>query len=185
MSQREIMNPAELADRTAQLARAMGDMIPGPENALLLGIRTGGAVLATRVRDILLETRGWDIPLGHLDINLYRDDLSRLDSHPLVRGTEIPVDLEGRIVLLIDDVLYTGRTIRSALDAIGDFGRPLAVRLGVLVDRGLREYPIRADFAALTIDSDPGESVEVLIRDGGDPAAERVVLTGKDSGGAR
>jgi pyrimidine operon attenuation protein/uracil phosphoribosyltransferase len=109
---------------------------------------------------------GWDLPLGVLDITLYRDDLSQLAEQPLVRSTEIDFDVSGKLIFLIDDVLFTGRTIRSALDALVDFGRPRRIMLGVLIDRGHREFPIQADVAALTVQTTRGPVRERLPRRG-------------------
>lgn len=128
---------------------------------VLLGIRTRGVPLATRLAaEIALKTRQ-KLPLGILDITLYRDDLSRLADQPLVKSTTIPVSLESKGVCLVDDVLYTGRTIRCALDAIFDFGRPDFIGLAVLVDRGGRELPIGADVVGLPYQAKSGDNVKV------------------------
>lgn len=169
----------ELMDASAveQALRAMADRIrewcPNANEAALIGIRTRGAVMAHRLQQMLSET-GWTAPLGILDITLYRDDLSQLASNPQVQRTHLEFDVNNRMIFLIDDVLYTGRTIRAALSEIVDFGRPKAVRLMALVDRGGHELPIRADFASLTIDVAPADVVKVGLRetDGDD----RVVL---------
>ncbi len=105
------------------------------------------------------------MPVGVLDITLYRDDLTLVDSQPVVRKTEIPFDVDGHILVLVDDVLYTGRTVRAALNALGDFGRPRAIQLAVLIDRGHRELPIRADFVGKSIPTSHRESVEVRVRE--------------------
>ena len=146
-----LLDAPSLAEKIRVLADGLAAFVDDPERTAIIGIMTRGATLAQRVHDILLQEKRWDLPVGLLDITLYRDDPSQLASHPLVRKTDLDFDVENRTILLIDDVLYTGRTIRSALDQIVDFGRPRAVKLGVLVDRGLREYPIQADVAVLSV----------------------------------
>ena len=127
----------------------------------IIGIQTGGIHIAQRLVKTM-ETVGIPRPdFGVLDITLYRDDIFMGLQQPVVRNTDIRFDLTGRNVLLVDDVLYTGRTIRAALDALVDFGRPRRIRLAVLVDRGLREYPIQADFAGRTVNTDANETVQV------------------------
>lgn len=152
----------ELADGLA--AHVEGFASP-EDSAAIVGIKRGGALLAARVRDRIRETRGWNLPLGELDITLYRDDLSQNSPNPIVRGTSLDFDVDGRTILLVDDVLYTGRTIRSAMDEIVDFGRPAAIRLGVLIDRGGREYPIRADVAPVVKAIPEGKVVRILFRE--------------------
>lgn len=161
----ELLNEDGLRREIVRMAEAMAEMAGSPEAAALVGIKTRGAILAERLRDELARSRGWRLPLGQLDITLYRDDLSQLAPNPLVRGTQLDFDIEGKILLLIDDVLFTGRTIRSAMDEIVDFGRPRAVRLGVMVDRGWRELPIRADYAALTVETKLEEKIQVMLRE--------------------
>ena len=131
------------------------------ENLALIGIQTRGVVLAQRLGREIRKISGRDVPLGILDINLYRDDLTRVAEQPIIRKTEINFDLEGLTVVLVDDVLYTGRTIRSAFDALIDFGRPKRIELAVLIDRGHRELPIRADFVGKNIPTQENEIVHV------------------------
>ena len=123
----------------------------GVENIILVGIRTRGVPIAERLADAIEKIEGNRPPVGVLDITLYRDDLSTLSYQPVVRTTELPVDISGKIVVLVDDVLYTGRTIRAALDAVIDMGRPTTIQLAVLIDRGHRELPIRADFVGKNV----------------------------------
>lgn len=156
-----VLDAAGLANAIGELATGVAKLIGDPERAALVGIHTRGATLARRIHAQLAENQGWDLPLGFLDITLYRDDLSRLAENPLVRRTDLDFDLEGKVIVLLDDVLYTGRTIRSALDAIIDYGRPEVIRLAVLIDRGGREFPIQPDFASLTVDTAPGQIVKV------------------------
>jgi pyrimidine operon attenuation protein/uracil phosphoribosyltransferase len=129
----------------------------------LVGIRARGDVLATRLRDTLRLIGGRDVPLGSLDITLYRDDLTRIGYSPTVHRTDIPFSVDERVIVLVDDVLFTGRTIRAALDALVDYGRPSAIRLAVLVDRGHRELPIRADFVGKNVATAASDDIRVLL----------------------
>lgn len=158
-----LLNSDDLKKRLAVMAEEISRLVPDPDEAAIIGIRTRGAVLAKRIHKILALEHEWNLPLGILDITLYRDDLSQLASHPLVHKTHLDFDVTNRTIILIDDVLYTGRTIRSAIDEIIDFGRPKAIRLAVLVDRGGREYPIQADYAAMKIDIPNSRVVHVLV----------------------
>lgn len=175
----QLMDQQEMSRRLGEMAEAMWAMLPDPANGALIGIRTRGAHLAERFQGILAERHGFELPLGMLGITLYRDDLSQLAPNPVVRDTELDFDINDRTLLLIDDVLYTGRTIRSALDELVDFGRPRAIRLGVLVDRGGHEYPIQADYAALTLDVPEDQVVKVCLSESDD--SEKVVLVGRES----
>lgn len=148
--------------------------------ACIVGIQTGGAHLARRLRDRLAARGLTPPPLGVLDITLYRDDTFLGLAQPVVRHTDVPFEISGLTVILVDDVLYTGRTIRAALDALVDFGRPRLIRLAVLVDRGLREYPIQADVAGLTVETLPSETVQVEMTEMG-VAADRVVVYAKEA----
>ncbi len=135
----------------------------GVDELALVGIRTRGVPIARRLASILQEIHGHEVPTGSLDITLYRDDLMRhaVGPQPLVRKTEIPFSIDDKRILLVDDVLYTGRTIRAALDALIDFGRPRSIQLIVLVDRGHRELPIKADYVGKNVPTSPGQSVRV------------------------
>ena len=135
----------------------------GVKDVVLLGIRTRGVPLAEYLAGAIEKIEGYRPPIGLLDITLYRDDLSTLAYQPVVHGTEIPFDLNGKIVVLVDDVLYTGRTIRAALDAVIDMGRPQSIRLAVLVDRGHRELPIRADYVGKNVPTSSREVVSVQL----------------------
>ncbi|MFN7956019.1 MAG: bifunctional pyr operon transcriptional regulator/uracil phosphoribosyltransferase PyrR [bacterium] len=144
---------------------------PEPGRLALIGVRRGGVHLAQRLAR-RLSTPGHEVPIGVVDITLYRDDLDRVGANPIVGPTEIPFEIEGITVVLVDDVLYTGRTIRAALDALLDYGRPRCVQLAVLVDRGHRELPIQADYVGQRIETRPDEQVEVLlVEEGGDDSA--------------
>jgi pyrimidine operon attenuation protein/uracil phosphoribosyltransferase len=135
------------------------------EELALIGIRSRGVPLARRLSAAIREISGHDVPTGALDITLYRDDLMRhaIGTQPLVRSTEIPFTIDDKRILLVDDVLYTGRTIRAALDALIEFGRPKSIQLVVLVDRGHRELPIKADYVGKNLPTAPTESVQVRL----------------------
>jgi len=147
----------------------------------LVGIQTRGVPLAGRLAAQLGAIEGKAPPVGVLDINLYRDDLSRIADHPILRRTEIPFDLDDAIVILVDDVLFTGRTVRAALDALMDLGRPRQIQLAVLVDRGHRELPVRADFVGKNLPTADTERVDVRVTetDGDD----EVVIVKAEGGG--
>ena len=137
----------------------------GTDGLILVGIRRRGVPLAERIQRYIEEFEGIKIPLGVLDITLYRDDLSTIDVQPVVHETDIPINIEGKTVILVDDVLYTGRTIRAALEAVMDRGRPGRVQLAVLVDRGHRELPIRADFVGKNLPTSRREIVAVCLQE--------------------
>lgn len=159
------------ADRMARALTRMSHEIlernRGLDEIALVGIRTRGVPLARRISRSLHEINGDDVPTGALDITLYRDDLMRhpVGPQPLVRRTEIPFSIDDRKILLVDDVLYTGRTIRAALDALIDFGRPQAIQLIVLVDRGHRELPIKADYVGKNLPTSLKQSVQVHLQE--------------------
>ncbi|MCL5271724.1 MAG: bifunctional pyr operon transcriptional regulator/uracil phosphoribosyltransferase PyrR [bacterium] len=171
----QLLDAIQLRTKLTEMANAMANLVADPEQAAIIGIRTRGALIAQRIHKIIAVEHEWNLPLGILDITLYRDDLSQLASFPLVRKTQLDFDVTGRTIILIDDVIYTGRTIRSAIDEIIDFGRPRAIRLGVLVDRGGREYPIQPDYAALTVKSASTQVVKVLLKE--IDLDERVIVT--------
>jgi len=137
----------------------------GAENLALIGIRTRGVTLANRIRKKISDIEGIEIDLGVLDITLYRDDLDAGKRNPMIEKTTIPFPLEDKQVVLIDDVLFTGRTIRAAIDALIDIGRPANVQLGVLIDRGHRELPIRADYVGKNIPTAKNSRVQVLLKE--------------------
>jgi len=150
-----------LDDLTGRIVEDVG----GKAEVAAIGIRSRGEVLAQRLAGRLSEKLGKVVPCGTLDITLYRDDLNspNSDSQPEVRTTEIGFDIDDKIVILVDDVLYTGRSTRAALDALIDLGRPRAIRLAVLVDRAGREFPIQADYAGYKTDAEPGKLVQVFL----------------------
>jgi pyrimidine operon attenuation protein/uracil phosphoribosyltransferase len=160
-----IMGSEEIASVIESAASSILEWDPDSGNIVLVGIRTRGVPLAERLRAEINRRHGAAVRMGILDITLYRDDLNEVATSPLVRGTEIPFDLQGVTVILVDDVLYTGRTVRAALDQLIDFGRPRAIKLVVLVDRGLRELPIAPDFTGRVVETRPGQDVTVLLRE--------------------
>jgi len=133
----------------------------GIENLVLVGIKTRGVPLAHRIAKRLFEIEGHEVPVGKLDITLYRDDLTEKDKGPVINSSEIPGDIKNKIVVLVDDVIYTGRTTRAALDAVTDIGRPQVIQLAVLIDRGHRELPIRADYVGKNVPTSKKEIVKV------------------------
>lgn len=134
-------------------------------NLCLIGIQTRGVYVAQRIQGIIKQIDKTEVPLGHIDITLYRDDLSRIGPNPEVHSTNIEFDINDKNVVLVDDVLYTGRTVRCALDEIMDFGRPRKVYLAVLVDRGHRELPIKADFVGKNVPTSHKEQIEVKLKE--------------------
>ena len=137
----------------------------GPDPLCLVGIRSRGDHLAQRLARLLQEMTGRPVPVGALDITLYRDDLSLVGSSPVVHSTEIPFDITGRRVIVVDDVLFTGRTVRAAMDALTDLGRPESVELAVLVDRGHRELPIKADYVGKNLPTSKEQLVQVRLQE--------------------
>ena len=190
-----VMDADRIARTLTRIAHEIVERNRGVEDLALVGVRTRGVHLARRLAQSLREITGHDVPTGTLDITLYRDDLMRhaVGPQPLVRRTEIPFSIDDRTILLVDDVLYTGRTTRAALDALIDFGRPRSIQLIVLVDRGHRELPIKADYVGKNLPTSPEESVQVRLQES--DARDEVVLeaespprttarSGADHGGA-
>ena len=161
MSGRQIMTADEIRRAIVRLSHEIVERQAGTAGLVLVGIQRRGVPLATRLAAAIAEHERETVPVGALDITFYRDDLSLIAQQPIVKGTAIPVDLNGKTVVLADDVLYTGRTIRAAMDALVDFGRPEAIRLAVLVDRGHRELPIRADHVGKNVPTSRDELVRV------------------------
>ena len=161
MSARHIMTAEEIRRATIRISHEIVEKQAGTEGLLLIGIQRRGVPLARRIAAAIAENEGAEIPVGALDITFYRDDLSLVAQQPLVKGTDLPFDLNGATIVLVDDVLYTGRTIRAAMDALVDFGRPQAIRLAVLVDRGHRELPIRADHVGKNVPTSATQQVQV------------------------
>lgn len=165
-----ILTEAEMRRTLERLAYQVLERHGECSDLLIVGIQRRGVDLADRLRAILAERLKCELPLGALDINLYRDDWTSLESQPMINRTELPADIDGHTLLLVDDVLFTGRTIRAALEGVLDFGRPKSVELLVLVDRGHRELPIHADYVGKVLSTARVERVDVLTkeRDGRD-----------------
>jgi pyrimidine operon attenuation protein/uracil phosphoribosyltransferase len=160
-----IMDEKTIDRAVTRTAHEILERNKGTENLALLGIRTRGVPLAQRIQGKIKEIEGVELPLGILDITLYRDDLSTIAKLPIVNGTQIDFDVNDKKLVLIDDVLYTGRTVRAALDAIVDIGRPSAIQLMVLVDRGHRELPIRADYVGKNVPTSKKEIIKVNLKE--------------------
>ncbi|MGQ9694786.1 MAG: bifunctional pyr operon transcriptional regulator/uracil phosphoribosyltransferase PyrR [Thermodesulfobacteriota bacterium] len=178
--EKEIIMDKEEIERT--LLRLMHEILErnkGIKDLVLIGIRTGGVYLADRMRNKIAAIEKAKVPLGIIDITLYRDDFATGLPRPLVGKTEIPFPLKDKKVILIDDVLYTGRTVRAAMDALIDFGRPKFIQLAVLIDRGHRELPIQADYVGKKVTTLPEEDVQVYFREAGeeDRAVIRIKAT--------
>ncbi|MGM0421011.1 MAG: bifunctional pyr operon transcriptional regulator/uracil phosphoribosyltransferase PyrR [Bacillota bacterium] len=159
---------ADKADIDRALTRIAHEIIEknkGCQDVALVGIRTRGVPLAERLSNKITEIESAEVLSGQLDITLYRDDLSQISHQPIVHNTEIPFDINDKIVVLVDDVIYTGRTVRAALDALIDLGRPAAIQLAVVVDRGHRELPIRADFVGKNIPTSKDEVISVKLQE--------------------
>lgn len=151
----------------------------GTENLAIVGIQRRGVTLARRLVEKIIQVEGVTVPMGVLDITFYRDDLSLLNEHPKVNGTDVPFMVQGRDIVLVDDVLYTGRTVRAAIDALMDMGRVNTLQLAVLIDRGHRELPIRADYVGKNVPTSHNELVGVHVTDF--DGEENVVLYEKEN----
>jgi pyrimidine operon attenuation protein/uracil phosphoribosyltransferase len=191
MPKAHLMNSQEIRRALARMAHEMLERHRQPREIALVGIRSRGEWLAKRLGSLLQEIEGIEVPVGALDITLYRDDLTLLSSNPVVRATDIPFDVSEKRVVVVDDVLFTGRTIRAALDALIDLGRPQTIELAVLVDRGHRELPIKPDYVGKNIPTSARELVqvrldetdgvdEVIIEDRRATSKERAVGDGRE-----
>jgi len=165
MSGRRIMTSDDVRRAVVRISHEIVEKHAGTADLVLVGVQRRGVPIAQRLSDAIADFEGERPPVGALDITFHRDDLARLGESPVVKGTELPFEIEGRTVVLVDDVLYTGRTVRAALDALREFGRPRAVRLAVLVDRGHRELPIRADHVGKNVPTSRDEVVRVRLRE--------------------
>jgi pyrimidine operon attenuation protein / uracil phosphoribosyltransferase len=161
----QIMDGPGISRALSRLASEIVERNAGIEDLLLVGIRRRGVPLAERIADKIAQLEGKRPAVGQLDITLYRDDLSTVGPRPVVNRTEIPADVTDSIIVLVDDVLYTGRTVRAALDELVDFGRPRRVELAVLIDRGHRELPIQADYVGKQVQTTDAEIVKVMLKD--------------------
>jgi pyrimidine operon attenuation protein/uracil phosphoribosyltransferase len=172
---RELLDAAGITRTLTRMAHEIAERIPPTERPLyLVGVRTGGAYLAHRLCEMLVAAGEGKPVLGAVDISLYRDDVFHGLPKPEIGPTDLPEPIERRTIVLVDDVLFTGRTIRAAMDVLADYGRPRAVKLAALVDRGLRELPIQPDFVGLQVQTTAQESVRVMLTERGEP--DRVVL---------
>jgi pyrimidine operon attenuation protein/uracil phosphoribosyltransferase len=162
---KQLLTADDMRRALVRIAHEIDERNGGLSEVILVGIRQRGVPLAERIAAAIADFEGVRVPVGQLDITLYRDDLRMRGPAPLVRKTSIQADLTGRVVVLVDDVLYTGRTVRAALDALADLGRPARIQLAVLIDRGHRELPIRADFVGKNLPTSRNERVEVHLRE--------------------
>jgi len=173
-----VMDASEVARDVTRIAHEILERNKGTQNLALVGIRTGGVYLAHRLVKRMLEIERVQVPSGELDITLYRDDLSIRKDQPILRKTTIPFDISGLKIVFVDDVFFTGRTIRAAMDSLMDLGRPAEIQLAVLVDRGHRQLPIRANYIGKNVPTSRDEIVQVFLEEEGDD--DRVVIL-KDS----
>ncbi len=174
LEERKILTEDEIRRALTRIAHEILERNGGAKDLILVGMHTRGVPLARRLAGLIREFESEDVPIGELDIGLYRDDLSD-GARPLMRRTDIPVDIQGQRIVLVDDVLFTGRSIRAAMDALNDFGRPREIQLAVLVDRGHRELPIRADYVGKNVPTSLDEEVQVRLAET-DEADEVVLL---------
>jgi len=165
MTKKSIMTPEEIRRTLARIAHEIIERNKAIEHLILIGVHTRGVPLAKRLATNIEDFMGSKIPVGALDITPYRDDLSSLNLRPVTHCTEIPVSIDGKSVVLVDDVLYTGRSTRAAMDALIDLGRPQSIQLAVLIDRGHRELPIRADYVGKNIPSSRYEEMQVQLEE--------------------
>jgi pyrimidine operon attenuation protein/uracil phosphoribosyltransferase len=171
---RAVMEAQEIMRALSRVAHEIIEKNRGVQDLALVGIRTGGVHLAKRLAVRLKEIEGQDVPVGELDITLYRDDLNSRKGQPTLRKTEIPFDITDLKIILVDDVLFTGRTIRAAMDGLIDLGRPSEIQLAVLVDRGHRQLPIKATYVGKNLPTALNEQVEVFLEEAGEP--DRIVI---------
>jgi pyrimidine operon attenuation protein/uracil phosphoribosyltransferase len=163
MKEKTVMTQQDIRRSLARISHEIIERNKTTENLVLVGMRTRGVPLAYRLSENIGKFEGTKIPVGALDISYYRDDLALLDEKPAVQNTDIPVSVNDKSIILVDDVLYTGRSIRAAMDALIDLGRPLSIQLVVLIDRGHRELPIRADYVGKNIPSARDEEIKVRL----------------------
>ena len=170
----QILDGAGISRALTRVAHEILERNKGTDGVVLVGLRSRGIELARRLSKKIKEIERVEVPVGALDVTLYRDDLGKVGVQPVVRKTEIPFTVDGRKVILVDDVLYTGRTIRAALDSLMDLGRPRLIQLAVLVDRGHRELPVRADYVGKNVPTSQQEQVQVLLEE--EDGVDRVVI---------
>ncbi len=164
---KELLNKKDIERIISRIAHEIIEKNKGTENLCIVGIQRGGVHLAKRIANKIKNIENVEITVGSLDISLYRDDIGIRKEHPVVRKTEIPCDITDKKIVLVDDVLFTGRSIRAAMDALMDFGRPAQIQLAVLIDRGHRELPIRADYVGKNIPTAIAERIDVQLEEDG------------------
>jgi pyrimidine operon attenuation protein/uracil phosphoribosyltransferase len=172
-----ILDKAGIDRAMTRIAHEILEKNKGAKDLVLVGIQRGGVHLAKRLAARIKEIEGVETPVGSLDITMYRDDLATRKSQPVPQATDITFDIQNKIMVLVDDVIYTGRTIRAALNSIMDYGRPLRIQLAVLVDRGHRELPVRADYVGKNLPTSAKEKVEVMLAEDG--VEEKIVILGE------
>lgn len=179
----QVMDEENIRRALYRLSHEITEHNKGTSDLILVGIRTRGVPLANRLAEFIKEHENVRVPVGMLDITFYRDDLSLISSQPVIRRTELPLDISDKRIILVDDVLFTGRTVRAALDALMDLGRPSSIQLAVLIDRGHRELPIRADFVGKNVPTARREVVQVRLKE--TDGEDRVVISEYESPPAR
>lgn len=165
MKEKTLLNAKDLVKNIDRISNEILVDISDKNDLVVVGIKTRGEYIGKRITTNLNAITGGEVPFGTIDITLYRDDLRNNLSLPELKGTDIPFDVENKVIILVDDVLFTGRTIRAAIDAIMDFGRPSQIKLAVLVDRGLRELPIQSDYTGISIETKAKEKIKVLLKE--------------------
>lgn len=178
MQKTEIMDESAIFRALTRISHEIIEKNKGVENLVLIGIQRRGVPLARRIAAKIKEVENTEIPVGILDITLYRDDLSLLNEHPVINGTEINFDIANKKIVLVDDVIYTGRTVRAAIDALMDINRPKMIQLAVLIDRGHRELPIRPDYVGKNVPTSRSEIVHVNVK--GIDNENSVTITNKE-----
>ncbi len=173
-SKKTLMSAQDIERALDRIALQILERNPRAGEIVIVGIHTGGVFLADRIQRIIEKREKIQLPSGSLDITLYRDDWSRVSQNPIVKKTDITFEVEGKILVLVDDVIYTGRTIRAALDAVMDFGRPSSIQLAVLIDRGGRELPIQPDYNGMDVEVKSNQHIHVRLHE--DAAKDRVIL---------
>ena len=174
LHERLVMDTGDIARALTRIAHEILERNKGVKDLALVGIRTGGVHLAHRLAKRIQDIEAVQVPIGELDITLYRDDLSLRKEQPILRKTSVPFDVSDKVVVLVDDVLFTGRTIRAAMDGLIDLGRPAEIQLAVLVDRGHRQLPIKANYIGKNLPTSREENVQVLLEEQGED--DRVVI---------
>jgi len=176
----QVMDEENIRRALYRLSHEITEHNKGTDKLVLIGIRTRGVPLANRLAELIRKEEAVTVPVGLLDITFYRDDLSLSSAQPILHRTEIPFNISGEKIVLVDDVLYTGRTVRAALDALMDLGRPDSIQLAVLIDRGHRELPIRADYVGKNLPTSKREVVQVKLKES--DAEDKVIITENESG---